>query len=518
MRLPSAAHQFHQRVVPVFSSVRFKNVGPHKDSASPQGSEERAKNPEVYIMIQDITKTSGQGFVPTASVRNFAGNFEVWPAQHKADPDDFVVQERQPGLQCTVSTASDFASPEALNAGKGHLVAVTLVKYRLTTPAAIEGLAKLLGVTHKDIYAAGLKDRTARSAQMVVIEGVSLEHVRRHCFPDETILREHGFFIKDARLTGKKLGKGHLEGNNFQIKLIIKGKSREELLDYMEPRLEFLMRDHKGKRVPRVPNFFGRQRLGRRQNLLGVGCDLITNGLQAGVKRFICEVVKDNDHPKANELRRQLANLWNEAERIAEEKGQTVAEQFYCFLDMKKLLEANGYRGRPAYKMANMFIEYKLVNKILSTKDMEKAVRDLKDDLSLSVGAFQGYWFNQLLGDVNDEGAKISVSQLEVDRDGEPVIPLYFPGDERSVAFYRQWCPQAVPDQLDRKVKEIFLSNFNGRPGPRRPAFIFVNDLSYEVHDEVVTFQFSLRSGAYATTFLSYLFQLDTDALEVEDK
>jgi hypothetical protein len=229
-------------------------------------------------------------------------------------------------------------------------------------------------------------------------------------------------------------------------------------------------------------------------------------------------VVENNDHPKANELRRQLAAKWAEAERVAEEKGQSVAEQFYCFLDMKKLLETIGYRGKPVYKMANMFIEYKLVNKILSTKCIERAVRELKDDLSLSVGAFQGYWFNQLLGDVNDEGAKISVRSLEVDKDGEPVIPLYFPGDERSVAFYRQWCPQAVPDQLDRKTKEIFLSNFNGRPGPRRPAFIFVNDLSYEVHDEVVSFCFSLRSGAYATTFLSYLFQLDTDGLEVEDK
>ena len=34
----------------------------------------------------------------------------------------------------------------------------------------------------------------------------------------------------------------------------------------------------------------------------------------------------------------------------------------------------------------------------------------------------------------------------------------------------------------------------------------------------VVSFCFSLRSGAYATTFLSYLFQLDTDGLEAEDK
>ncbi|MDQ5975418.1 MAG: 8-hydroxy-5-deazaflavin:NADPH oxidoreductase, partial [Actinomycetota bacterium] len=155
---------------------------------------------EVSMGTRDVEGTlSRDGFVPTAAVRDFAGNFEVWAAQHKADPDDFVVQERQPGLQCTVSTESDFPNPEDLDSAKGPLVAVTLVKYRHTTPAAIEGLARLLNMPVKNITAAGLKDRTARSAQMVVLEGVDLEHVRRHCFPDENVLREHGFFIKDAR-------------------------------------------------------------------------------------------------------------------------------------------------------------------------------------------------------------------------------------------------------------------------------------------------------------------------------
>jgi len=467
-------------------------------------------------MINDITMTSGQGFVPQTAVRNFAGNFEVLKAQHKADPDDFVVQEQQPGLQCTVSTQSDYPNQDVLESGRGPLVSAIMVKYRLTTPAAIEGLAHQLGISPKNITAAGLKDRTARSAQLVVIEGVDFEHVRRNCFPDESTLRERGFFIKDARRCTKKLGKGHLEGNHFQIKLVVAGKSKAELEEYLRPRLEFLMRDHKGRRVPRVPNFFGRQRLGRRQNLLGVGVDLLTNGLEAGIKRFICEVVPQNDHPKANDLRRQLAKCWAEAERAAEAKGQTVAEQYYCFIDMKKLLEAPGFRNKPVYMLSNMYIEQKLVSKIINTRCIERAVRELKDDLSLSVGAFQGYWFNQILGEVNDEGAKISLSQLEVDKSGEHVIPLYFTGDEKSVAFYRQWCPQAIPDKLDRKTKEIFLANYNGRPGPRRPAFIFVNDLSYEIHDEVINFCFSLRSGAYATTFLSYLFQLDTDSEEVE--
>jgi TruD family tRNA pseudouridine synthase len=460
--------------------------------------------------------TTGQGFVPTAAIRKFAGGFDVWSASHKKEPDDFIVQELQPGLRCTVSMESDFSSADALDIGKGKFVAVTLVKFRLTTSAAIEGLAKLLGVPRRNISAAGLKDRTARTAQMVVIEGVALEHVRSHCLASEATLKQCGFFIKDARLTPRKLGKGHLEGNHFQIKLIVAGKSRQELADYIEPRLEYLMRDHQGKRVPRILNPFDRQRLGRRQNLLGVGDEYIKRGLKAGVKRFICEVIECNDHPQANQLRLKLALLWDEAELSASDKGEEVEEQFYSFLDMQRLLEQRVY-GRPLYKVANMFIEYNLISRILATKSIERSVREMKNDISLSIGAYQGYWFNQVLANVNDTGAKISVSNLALDKNGEPVIPLYFAGDQKSVEFYQHWCPQAIPAHLDAKCQEIFLTNLTGLVGPRRPAFVFVNDLSYEVHDQAVTFCFSLRPGSYATIFLQHLFQLDTDSLEVDD-
>lgn len=237
--------------------------------------------------------------------------------------------------------------------------------------------------------------------------------------------------------------------------------------------------------------------------------ECVTKGIWAGCKAFLCDVVEENDHPTDTALRRKLRAILEKAEAQANERGETVAEQFYFWMDMKELLEKVGYDNRPAYRAANMFIEYKLIKEVMKTKCLDKAVRALKDDLSLSIGAWQAYWFNQVLADVNDDDSKISIESLGVDQYGEPVIPLYFPGDDRSVAFYKQWCPQAVPPALDRETKEIFLTNKDRRPGPRRPAYIFVNELSYEVHDELVVFSFYLRSGAFATTFLSYLFNLD---------
>ncbi|MBS1997482.1 MAG: tRNA pseudouridine(13) synthase TruD [Cyanobacteria bacterium SZAS LIN-2] len=457
----------------------------------------------------------GVGFIPTASMRRYAGDFPLVAAQHKATPEDFIVEEKQPGYQCTVSTASDFADPEELDRRKGRFIAFTLVTYRMTTSAGCKAVARLLGVDPSLITVAGNKDRTARTSQAAVVEIDDIDRVRRCSFPDEQVLKEQGFFIKDVRRTDSPLGKGRLEGNRFTIKLLVPGMSQQALNEYLEPRLKHILAVHGDGKRPYIPNFFWRQRLGRRQNLLGVGATLVTEGLEAGVKRFMCEVVEQNDHPLATKLRRQLLPIWQDAERIAAERHSFVAEQHYSFLDMKKALEKPTYHGKPSYQPANMFIEHTLANEMAKSRNFEELIRRnraVRDDISLWVGAYQGYWCNQVLGKVLD--GDIPTSALEVgERDGELLIPLYFAGDEKSAAFYQRVCPEAIPHHIDPVVRKLFLTNFRDRRGPRRPAFITVNDLKYSVHDESVTFNFLLRSGAYATNFLSLLFDLDAEVL-----
>lgn len=63
--------------------------------------------------------------------------------------------------------------------------------------------------------------------------------------------------------------------------------SRDALETYLEPRLESIHRDVRGTPTVVMPGFFGRQRTGRRQNLLGVGLDFITMKSEAGVKRVL---------------------------------------------------------------------------------------------------------------------------------------------------------------------------------------------------------------------------------------
>ena len=472
----------------------------------------------IYIshnnVIPDDAMTRGRGFIPTASMRRYAGDFELWSAQHKATPEDFIVEEKQQGYQCTVAMTSDFASQEALNRFTGRYVAVTLISHRMTTSAACKALADLINVHPSKITTAGNKDRTARTAQAAVIEIDDIDRVRRCSFPDEIVLRQSGFVIKDVRYCNAPLSKGRLEGNRFQIKLIVPGASQQQLNDYVEPRMQHILAVHGDGKRPYIPNFFWRQRLGRRQNLLGVGTTLLSQGLQAAFCRFMCETIPENDHELATKLRHELTALWDHALVRGEKTGRGAADEHLDFLDMVNLLEKKHGR-RPAFQTANMYIEHSIAREVAMCKDFTQVItknRSMRDDISLWVGAYQGYWFNQVLGRVLD--GDIPVSELEVgEHDGQYLIPLYFPGDAQSMAFYKRVCPEAIPEHLDPEVEKLFLTNTRNRRGPRRPAFITVNDLEYSVHDETVCFKFLLRSGAYATNFLSLLFGLDSDVL-----
>jgi TruD family tRNA pseudouridine synthase len=465
----------------------------------------------MYLLNPENLR-SGQDFIPVASLRSFAGFTDSWQAEHKMHPDHFIVTEKQPGLQLSASIESDLPPSTLLMTTdkRYRYVAVTLVKTRHTTPAAIDLIAKRLNIRSKQVTYAGLKDRTAVTAQRIVIEGVDFETVKEHCTPSENELNNLGYFLKDPLPSKKKLSRGHLEGNKFQILLTVANKISTELREYLIPRVNYLLTEQIN--APWVPNFFGRQRLGRRQNLMGVGFTLITEGLDAGVKRFITECVEENDHPKATELRKKLLEIWERAEAVAKVKGGSIADQHFDFMDMRKLLEARtGYRGQEIYKTANMFIEWRLIKKILNRRSIEKAVIELKNDLSLSIGAYQGFWFNQVLGRVID--GEIPVEALEVNRNHNPVIPLYFPSDPSSVAFYQKWCPEAIPATVDEKVLKIFLVNYPDRPGPKRPAFMSVKGLQYNISNGKVNFEFTLPSGSFATIFLSYLFDLDKISL-----
>jgi hypothetical protein len=66
------------------------------------------------MTIDNDALVRGVGFIPTESMRRYAGDYALKRALHKAHPDDFIVQEKQRGYLCTVSPNSDFPNQEEL--------------------------------------------------------------------------------------------------------------------------------------------------------------------------------------------------------------------------------------------------------------------------------------------------------------------------------------------------------------------------------------------------------------------
>jgi TruD family tRNA pseudouridine synthase len=456
-------------------------------------------------MNLDLAKSSGHLFLPD-SVAEFMGKWSREAARLKAQPKHFLVNEQStPLLRCTGTIESDIGAGRLFGGeGTGDLIAVTLVKKCLTTPAAIDKAIGLIGSAENRhrirITYAGLKDRWAITAQRVVIEGASWDDVVRACMPDEGQLNDIGIFLKDPVRTNKRLARGHLVGNNFIIKVIVPGMSAAQLQAYVDPRVAHLTR---GGRII-IPNAFGRQRLGKRQNLFGVGHDFIVHGPEVAIKRFLTET-SPNESPWAAEIRGKLLGEWESAEQKAAATGGCVANQMLHLQGMRQILEQGGH-DRAAYKKLNMTIEHRIVCQLLQHLDYGKAMKALNEDFSLWTGAVQGFWFNQVL-------AKVLNGEITLDNHDDPEarIPLYM-DEQRAVRFYKRYAPEAVQERIDPRVRKMFMTTQHPKDrGPRRPLFVPVEELAYDCEDGAVNMRFRLPKGAYATTFLGILFNIEGD-------
>jgi tRNA pseudouridine13 synthase len=164
----------------------------------------------------------------------------VW----KSTPEDFEVEEL----------------PEYLPSGVGTHQFVWIEKRGLSTQEAIERFARSLGVPVGDIGAAGLKDRQALTRQWLSIPNVAADAIRAVEAPPE--LR-----VLEVLPHGNKLRTGHLRGNRFVLTLRAVADAERD-----RRRVEAHLR-----RLTEVglPNLYGEQRFGRRQDNARRGRELV---------------------------------------------------------------------------------------------------------------------------------------------------------------------------------------------------------------------------------------------------
>ncbi len=168
--------------------------------------------------------------------------------------------------------------------GEGTHVFFRVLKSGIPTPAAVDRIARYMGVKPQEIGVAGLKD-----AQAVTSQYMSLEHVEPEkllSFPDKQIKIDW-----TSRHTNK-LRPGHLAANRFSIKIRGVGQDKlpaaQEILDILSRR--------------GVPNFFGSQRFGARGDTGLLGAALVKGDLEEFISIFLGQP-QPNDPPDCKAAR-----------------------------------------------------------------------------------------------------------------------------------------------------------------------------------------------------------------------
>jgi tRNA pseudouridine13 synthase len=156
-----------------------------------------------------------------------------------------------PGIGGVLRTScEDFfvdEEPAYLPTGAGDHVFVRIEKRGLTTPQAVERIARALSVQPRDIGVAGMKDRHAVTRQWLSLPPPSTpEAAQALALDDVTIL--------EATRHPHKLRTGHVRANRFVLRVRgcadeAEGKARAILDALASP--------------PGAPNWYGEQRFGR---------------------------------------------------------------------------------------------------------------------------------------------------------------------------------------------------------------------------------------------------------------
>lgn len=151
-------------------------------------------------------------------------------AQLRVEPEDFVVRE------------APICEPD----GTGEHVWLWVRKRNANTEWVARQLARCAGVTPREVSFAGLKDRRAVTEQWFSVQ------LPGKADPDWTAARIEGVEILRAVRHSRKLKRGALRGNAFEIRLREVTGDRAAL----ETRLQVIV-------ARGIPNYFGEQRFGR---------------------------------------------------------------------------------------------------------------------------------------------------------------------------------------------------------------------------------------------------------------
>ncbi len=209
---------------------------------------------------------------------------------HRASVDLPYLTSDLPGIGGALRTVpEDFRVDEELPyaaSGTGDHVFARIEKRGLTTPHAVKGIARALGIHDRDIGVAGMKDRHAVTTQWLSLPPpITPEQALALAVPDLTVL--------EAIRHNHKLRTGHVRSNTF--KLVVRGVAADAA-DRARAILERLAHP------PGAPNYYGEQRFGREGDNAERGRALLAGTAKRGDKRL--------DRLMVSALQSELFNTW----------------------------------------------------------------------------------------------------------------------------------------------------------------------------------------------------------------
>ncbi len=385
----------------------------------------------------------------------------------KQRPEDFFVQEVPLYEPC----------------GQGEHVYCEIQKLGITTFEAIDRLARALNVSPRDIGYAGMKDAQAITRQIFSIQGTTTEAVMAAHLP--------GMTVHWAALHTNKLRLGHLRGNRFAIK--IRQVNPTDVVK-LGPLLDELAR--RG-----VPNFFGQQRFGRRDNNDLLGAALVRSDNPAVLKILLgsCE----NDDPQ------------QAAARAAFDQRDNA-------LAMRLWPRSGG-------------MERRVLARLIKTHRPAAAVHAIDDKIRrLWISALQSRIFNEVLarrigqidklldGDLaykHENGACFHVPSAAVE---QPRCEAFEISPTGPLVGYRMTLPSGQPLEMEQAaLAAVNLTPQDFRQsgklkvkGARRPLRVKPTDIEIaggaDEHGPHITVAFTLPAGAFATIFLRELMKSES--------
>ncbi len=210
-------------------------------------------------------------------------------ASFKERPEDFEVTE----------------IPAYLPSGEGEHHYLWIEKENLATTDLVRDLARACRISFEQIGTAGLKDARGRTRQWISVWGVDAAQLAAWEHPRARILEQTRH--------RNKLRIGHLRGNRFRIRLRDVDASREA-----DVRRGLEMLASRG-----LPNFFGPQRFGMRQDNADVGRDILRQDYRTAAAR-IAGMPREEETGAVREARElfqagryaEAADLWPRDFRI----------------------------------------------------------------------------------------------------------------------------------------------------------------------------------------------------------